>query len=41
MSGEVVEVCVEAGKRVKAGEQVVVMSAMKMETAVCAPMAGK
>ena len=40
MSGEVVEVCVEAGSTVEAGQQVVVMSAMKMETAVCAAMGG-
>lgn len=40
MAGDIVEVSVEPGARVKAGEQLVVMSAMKMETTVCAPCAG-
>lgn len=40
MAGDIVEVSVTPGARVKAGEQLVVMSAMKMETAVCAPCDG-
>ncbi|KAI8467848.1 MAG: pyruvate carboxylase [Monoraphidium minutum] len=40
MAGSVIEVCVKPGQGVHAGQQLVVMSAMKMETAVCAPCAG-
>ena len=41
MSGSVVEVQVKAGSRVKAGEPLVVLTAMKMETTVSAPCAGR
>jgi pyruvate carboxylase len=40
MAGSIIEVTVKPGSPVKAGQQLVVMSAMKMETAVCAPVAG-
>lgn len=40
MSGDVVEVNIKPGAKVEAGQQLVVMSAMKMETAVCAPVSG-
>ena len=40
MAGSVIEVTVKTGQAVHAGQQLVVMSAMKMETAVCAPVAG-
>ncbi|GMH36667.1 hypothetical protein BSKO_04540 [Bryopsis sp. KO-2023] len=40
MAGDVVEVSVAPGTKVKAGQELVVMSAMKMETAVCAPSEG-
>jgi pyruvate carboxylase len=41
MSGAVIEVKVAAGETVKAGQPLVVLSAMKMETVVAAPMAGR
>lgn len=37
ITGAVLEVCVEAGSRVKAGEPLVVIEAMKMENTLCAP----
>lgn len=40
MAGSVIEVTIKPGQAVSAGQQLVVMSAMKMETAVCAPVAG-
>lgn len=40
MSGEVVEVRAKPGMIVKSGEQLVVLSAMKMETSVAAPCSG-
>lgn len=40
MSGDCVEITVQPGESVKAGQQLVIMSAMKMETAVCAPVSG-
>lgn len=40
MSGSVLEVKVEPGAPIKAGQALVVMSAMKMETVVAAPMEG-
>eukprot|EP00878_Enallax_costatus_P036119 GHUV01040433.1.p1 GENE.GHUV01040433.1~~GHUV01040433.1.p1 ORF type:complete len:137 (-),score=55.75 GHUV01040433.1:270-680(-) len=40
MAGTVIEVSVKAGQAVHAGQQLAVLSAMKMETAVCAPIAG-
>ena len=40
MTGSVVEVLVEAGQDVTAGEPLVVLSAMKMETTVSAPCTG-
>jgi acetyl/propionyl-CoA carboxylase alpha subunit/acetyl-CoA carboxylase carboxyltransferase component len=40
MAGAVVEVSVEAGQSVAAGDTLMVVSAMKMETAVTAPCAG-
>lgn len=40
MAGSVIEVSVKAGQPVHAGQQLAVLSAMKMETAVCAPIAG-
>ncbi|KAJ3208143.1 pyruvate carboxylase [Dinochytrium kinnereticum] len=40
MSGTVIEVRVKEGATVKAGDPVVIMSAMKMETVVTAPVAG-
>lgn len=41
MAGAVVEVLVDAGSAVAAGETLVVVSAMKMETSITAPVAGK
>ena len=41
MSGSVVEVQVKAGSRVQAGEPLVVLTAMKMETTVSAPCSGR
>ena len=41
MAGEVIEVKAQAGAMVKAGEPLVVLSAMKMETSVAAPSSGK
>lgn len=41
MSGTVVSVNVQAGQRVTAGETLLVVSAMKMETAVTAPCSGE
>jgi pyruvate carboxylase len=40
MAGKVVEVKIQAGMRVKAGEPLCIMSAMKMETTVSAPVSG-
>lgn len=40
MAGTIIEVAVKPGATVSAGQQLVVMSAMKMETAVCAPVSG-
>ena len=40
MAGEVVEVKTQAGEQVKAGQPLVVLSAMKMETTVAAPADG-
>lgn len=40
MAGSVIEVTVTSGQPVHAGQQLAVLSAMKMETAVCAPIAG-
>lgn len=40
MAGTIIEVVVKTGMTVVAGQQLVVMSAMKMETAVCAPVGG-
>jgi pyruvate carboxylase len=40
MAGTVIEVSVKSGQPVHAGQQLAVLSAMKMETAVCAPIAG-
>ena len=40
MAGSVIEVSVKPGQFVAAGAQLVVLSAMKMETAVCAPVEG-
>jgi len=40
VSGTVVEVAVEIGAKVNAGDTLLVLSAMKMETAVTAPVAG-
>jgi pyruvate carboxylase len=40
MPGVVVEVRAQAGTRVAAGDALVVLSAMKMETVVAAPVAG-
>jgi pyruvate carboxylase len=40
MSGTVIEVKVKAGETVKAGQALVAVSAMKMETLVAAPVAG-
>ena len=41
MPGTIVEVLVEVGSEVKAGDPVLVTEAMKMETEVQAPIAGK
>ena len=41
MPGSVVEIKVEPGERIQAGEALVVLSAMKMETAVTSPVSGK
>jgi len=40
MAGTVIEVQVKPGAKVTAGQQLVVMSAMKMETVICAPVTG-
>jgi pyruvate carboxylase len=40
MSGNVVEVLVAPGQKIKAGEPLVVLSAMKMETTVSSPVSG-
>src|SRR5579872_3834425 len=40
MAGAVIEVLVEAGANVEAGDTLMVISAMKMETAITAPSAG-
>ena len=40
MAGAVIEVLVEAGANVEAGDTLMVISAMKMETAITAPCAG-
>ena len=40
MPGVVVRVLVEVGQRVEAGQDCVVVSAMKMESVLCAPYAG-
>ena len=40
LEGTIIEVVVKTGITVAAGQQLVVMSAMKMETAVCAPVGG-
>jgi propionyl-CoA carboxylase alpha chain len=40
MPGIVVRVLVEAGQRVEAGQELVVLEAMKMEHRICAPDAG-
>ena len=41
MAGKVVDILVKDGADIKAGEALVVISAMKMETTVSAPCAGK
>lgn len=41
MSGVVIEVKTKAGQLIKAGDQIAVLSAMKMETIVTAPIAGR
>lgn len=41
ISGTVVNILVEAGSEVKAGDTVVVLEAMKMETEITAPQDGK
>lgn len=41
MSGVVIEVKAKAGQLIKAGDQIAVLSAMKMETIVTAPIAGR
>ena len=40
VSGTMVEIAVEIGATVNAGDTLLVLSAMKMETAVTAPVAG-
>ena len=40
MSGEVIDVKAKPGEQVKAGETLIVLSAMKMETSVAAPCSG-
>ena len=40
MSGDVVDVLIAPGQKVKAGESLVVLSAMKMETTVASPVSG-
>lgn len=40
MAGTIIEVQVKPGTAIKAGQPLVIMSAMKMETAVCAPVGG-
>lgn len=40
MAGTVIEVSVKTGQAVHPGQQLAVLSAMKMETAVCSPIAG-
>jgi pyruvate carboxylase len=41
MSGVVIEVKAKVGQLLKAGDQIAVLSAMKMETIVTAPIAGR
>lgn len=41
MSGMVIEVKAKAGQLIKAGDQIAVLSAMKMETIVTAPISGR
>jgi pyruvate carboxylase len=41
MSGVVIEVKVKAGQIIKAGDQIAILSAMKMETVVTAPVSGR
>lgn len=41
MSGVVIEVRAKIGAHVKAGDPICVLSAMKMETVVAAPVAGR
>ena len=41
MAGRIVAILVEPGREVKLGEQLLTVEAMKMNTAVCAPKAGK
>ena len=40
LGGNIIKVLVEPGQQVASGEQVVILEAMKMETAVCSPRAG-
>lgn len=41
MSGVVIEVKAKTGQLIKAGDQIAVLSAMKMETVVTAPISGR
>jgi biotin carboxyl carrier protein len=41
MAGRIVAILVEPGREVKLGEQLLTVEAMKMNTAVCTPKAGK
>ena len=40
LGGNIIKVLVEPGQQVDAGEQVVILEAMKMETAICSPREG-